>query len=180
MRIKFIQIILAFFLFCPALLFGQWEAFKNFDGRFELRVPGEMELKVDTLETAVGELAYHTFYLQSADDHQGVLLFMLSYCDYPPGGMHSDSLALLPDFFSTTIDASAESVKGEVLYQDSISMGDFPGRFWRTDYLEGAATIKTKAFLVGSRFYTLQAFMKKDYVLTPESDTFLNSFRLLE
>lgn len=156
-----------------------WKVFKSYEGRFRLVVPGEMIEKIDSIETRIGVLAYHTYFFQPEDEHADNLLYMLSYCDYPEYSVHSDSTDLLDDFFDTTIETAVESVNGELLYSDVIQFKHYPGRIWRIDYLDGKAVIKTKVFLIGRRYYSLQTIMHIGRSLNLSSDKFLDSFRLL-
>lgn len=105
---------------------------------------------------------------------------MLSYCDYPEGSLHHDSSDLVRDFLQATVEESAFSVAGTVTWSNSISVGRYPGRFWRVDYKDGRAVIKTKAFVAGRRYYSIQTVMRKSRSLNIAADKFLDSFRLLE
>lgn len=156
-----------------------WKEFKSYEGNFSVLAPGEMTQKVDTVETPVGKLAYHTFFHQSEDQKADNLFYMVSYCDYPPNSMHSDSTEILEEFFKTTIESAAFSVDGDLIYSTDVQLETYPGKFWRIEYLKGNAIIKTQAFLVGSRYYSTQTIMLKNKSLNPSSDKFFDSFRIL-
>ena len=163
----------------PIKVDDQWEEIKSYDGKFRILSPEAMTKKIDTVETQIGQLAYHTHFFQ--DDLQGENLFyMLSYCDYPEYTVHSDSTELLPEFFEATMESAAASVNGELLYSDDFSYREYPGKVWRIDYLEGKALIKTRAYLIGRRYYAMQTITLKDRSLNTASDKFLDSFRFLE
>ncbi len=159
---------------------GQWEEFVSYDGRFRILTPGPFKQKVDSIDTRLGPLAYHTFFHQPEGEAQENVLYMVSYCDYPAGTVHSDSLELLDEFFQATMEAATSSVRGELLYADDIRLDRYPGKVWRIDYLNGKAVIKTRAYVVGTRFYTVQTIMVRQRSLNRASDRFLDSFRLLE
>ncbi|MEL6924253.1 MAG: hypothetical protein AAFO94_09410 [Bacteroidota bacterium] len=175
------QIFSIVFISCISLAFTQndWQIFSNPSGNFKVEVPGTMQENVQEIQTAIGPLTYHTFIHQSTQDSADNVLYLLSYCDYPEGGMHSDSTALLKDFFETTISTATESVDGVLAYSTEDQLGDYPGRLWRIHYNGGAATIKTKAFLVGPRFYSVQTVTYRERSLNKSSERYLNSFRLL-
>ncbi|MFT5169115.1 MAG: hypothetical protein ACI8P3_004363 [Saprospiraceae bacterium] len=157
-----------------------WEWFTSETGLFSVLTPGEMIEKVEKSETAVGELSYHTFYYQPEDDKDADnFLYMVSYCDYPEGSIHSDSLELLKDFYDATIETSVHSVKGELFYQSDIKSGGYPGKIWRVNYGDNAAAIKTKAFLVKNRYYAVQTITLRDKSLNPSVDKFLDSFKII-
>lgn len=157
-----------------------WEEFKSNDGNFRVLTPAPLEQKVDTMETGIGELTYHTFFHQSPMNDAENVFYMVSYCDYPEGTVHSDSTEMLADFFAATMDAAVESVDGELVYSDDVEIGAYPGKFWRIHYLQGGAVIKTKAFLVKNRYYAVQTIMFREMSLNPKSDRFMDSFSLLE
>ncbi|MEM9922114.1 MAG: hypothetical protein AAF990_28680 [Bacteroidota bacterium] len=163
-----------------ALGFGKWEEFKSYDGRFRIMVPGPLELRTKQIETEIGDIYYHTYMLQSNDDQADNLVYMISYCDYPEGSVHSDSTALLEEFFDTTVETAMSSVNGNLRYSSKVQLKDYPGRIWRIDYNDDQAVIKTKCFLVGSRYYSIQAITVKDRSLNPAMDRFFDSFELLE
>lgn len=157
-----------------------WREFNSYDGHFSILSPGEMTQKIDSIQTPIGTLAYHVFFFQTNQQNADNVLYMLSYCDYPEGAIHSDSTELLKDFFDATVESAAKAVKGELMYERNAKYKDYPGKIWRIDYLDGKALIKTKAYVIGRRYYTIQTITRKDRSLNFSSDKFLDSFKLLE
>lgn len=158
----------------------KWRDFNSYDGRFRILIPGDITEKVDSIETAIGILEYHTFFYQSKESNADNVLYMLSYVDYPDQSIHSDSTELLKDFFAETIDAAVKTVKGELIYSNDWKYKDYPGKVWRIDYLDGKALVRTKAFVVRNRYYTLQTITKKERSVNFSADKFLDSFQLIE
>jgi hypothetical protein len=159
-----------------ALIF-QWEEFVSIEGRFRIYVPGPMTEKIDKVKTPLGDLDYHTFYFQNKDKTATTLFFMISYCDYPEGTFHRDSIQLIDEFFDETIDAATESLQGKLMYSEKIQLGNNPGRVWRIDYNSGNAVAKTKAFLSGRRYYAVQTIgLRTDHV---SNEKFFDSFKLI-
>lgn len=158
----------------------RWEETRSSEGGFRILAPGPMRSKVDTMKTAIGALAYHTFFYQPPDQGHDNQLYLVSYCDYPPHTVHSDSTDLLPEFFQASVEAASFSIDGEVRYADPLQYFHYPGYIWRIDYLNGQAVIKTKVYLVGRRLYTLQVATYRELNLNPLVDKFLDSFRLIE
>lgn len=157
---------------------ARWQEFRSEQGRFRVLVPGPMKEKQDTVDTFVGAVVYHTFFFQPFGQSGENLLYLLSYCDYPEHTVHSDSTDLLAEFFAITMSAAAESVDGEISYSDDIRLKRYPGKLWRVEYLDGKAIIKSRAYLVGRRFYSLQAVMFREKILNLSSERFLESFRV--
>lgn len=156
-----------------------WQVFTSVDGKFKIQTPQVLQESIDTLSTAIGEMAYHTFYYQPKTNADFNEMYMVSYVDYPEGGMHSDSTALLEDFFTNTMEAAVETVNGELRYHSDLEDLDYPGKLWRIDYLEGQAIIKTRAFLVNNRYYSIQTIAFKNKHLNSLTDRFMDSFQLL-
>lgn len=156
-----------------------WQEFLYFDGKFKVQSPANLTEKLDTITTPIGNLVYHTFFHQPDIRKSENAMYMISYVDYPEGAMHSDSTELLSEFFKGTIEAATESVKGELLYDSETTLRDYPGRVWRIDYLEGGAVIKTRAYMVNNRYYSIQTIALKDRNLNKASEVFLDSFELL-
>ncbi len=158
----------------------KWTLFQSYEGKFKVQVPDLMLEKVDTVETPIGKLAYHTFFYQDPTEYAENVLYMISYCDYPSETIHSDSVELVEALFETTMDAAAFSIDGELVYQTPVSLAGYPGRFWRINYLNNQAAVKTRAYFVENRYYAVQTIMYRALSLNRASDRFLESFRLME
>lgn len=172
--------LLLFGLFClPLSLGAQWAPFSSLDGRFQIPSPKPLEHQESTVETPMGAITYHTYFCKPDEDANGNHWFSVSYCDYPEGSVHSDSTALLEEFFEETIKESAFSVNGEVRYVETTDYNGLPGRFWRVDYLNGQAAIKSKAFLLAGRFYVIQVVSLSGKSANPDSQRFFDGFKLL-
>jgi hypothetical protein len=156
---------------------NHWQLYTSPDGRFQIEVPGSFTEKTDSVKTDVGDLVYHTFFLQT-DSTAENLFYMVSYCDYPASVVFADSTGLAEDFFKETIEAATETVKGELTYSADIQLDTHPGKTWRIDYLGGKAVIKNRAYLVGNRYYALQTIAWKDKSLNADGTKFFDSFKL--
>lgn len=169
------------FIFCVLIFFidaNEWIEHIDPAGKFKIATPAPLTHKADTIETEIGELIYHTLFYQ-AEAQSANQVFMLSYCDYPLGSVHSDSTALLEDFFKATIREATFSVNGELMYQSDELVQGFSGKYWRIDYRNRQAVIKTKAFVVENRYYAIQIVSTREKHLNPENERFINSFRLM-
>lgn len=179
-----IVVFVAFWVCSPFIAlsqtFSSWIPTNSYDGRFQLLSPGLMIEKTDSIETPLGKLAYRVHFHQPEDKKADNLLYMVSWCDYPEGSINADSTEMLEEFFNATMESAAFSVKGSVVYSDAYKMEDYPGRIWRIDYLDGNAIIKTRAFVVGSRYYALQTVSRKERHLNILGEKFFDSFRLIE
>ena len=156
-----------------------WKVFQSYEGSFKVEIPTGMMLQNErVIYTDIGEITYHTYYYQEEGKNFENALYVVSYCDYPDYTIHSDSTALLPEFFNNTITSAEESVIGELRYEEDINYKDFPGKLFRIDYREGTATLKSKVFIVKNRFYNIQIATTRGKSLNSAADRFLDSFRL--
>ncbi len=143
------------------------------EGNCQLVIPGLFKSYLDTFETEIGPLVYHTYLMQDTS-----LSYQFTFCDYPYETMHSDSIGLLNEFFESTIDESVLSIKGTKKYESEISQFGYPGWFWRIDFGQNKF-IKTKAFIAGRRFYTMQVFGHKSWDDQKKTFQFMDSFQFL-
>ncbi len=171
----------AIFFLLSTLVFAQaeWQEHVSVEGRFRVLLPGNFTEKVDSVETEIGHLVYHTFFLQTDEKTADNLFYMVSYCDYPASMVLADSVGLMEELFQTTIESAADAVKGSVAYSSDIQLDKYPGKQWRIDYLDGKAVIKNRAYLVGNRFFSLQTISYKEKSLNNDGTKFFDSFRLL-
>ena len=156
-----------------------WKEYKSLEGKFRVLVPGEFDKAVDSVQTPLGKLAHYILVYNNTQKNAENLFYMITFCDYPPGTIHSDSTELLKDFFAASVDQATSSVKGELAYQADIVQQGFPGKIWRINYLRDQAVIKTKAFMVRNRFYSIQTVTLKDMAINAASDRFFDSFLIL-
>ena len=155
-----------------------WVETVSYDGNFKVKAPGEMIHKQISKNTPVGELTYHSMFYEDEQDADNVL-YMISWVDYPEGSLHSDSLDLVQSFLDATVETAVLNVDGELMYQSDVQIESFPGRYWRIDYNKGTAVIKTKAFIAGRRYYSLQVASKHTKNINRAVDQFFDSFHLL-
>lgn len=155
-----------------------WEVYQDYDGRFSVALPAPFRTQLDTMTTAVGELVYHTYFLQVPSDTAENELYMLSYVDYPAGTLHHDSTELLGEFFDVTIETARKTVRGEVRFSTEDKLRGYPGRYWRIDYLNGRAGVRTKAFVVGNRYYTIQTISRRETGINRSTDRYFDSFTI--
>ena len=158
-----------------------WQEIKSYEGKFRVLCISDMVQKVDSIDTEVGKLAYHTYFHQPTDPKSAENLFyMVSYVDYPEFTVHSDSSALLESFFETTIESAVEAVDGNLLYSTDTNLDGFPGKLWRIEYLEGKVVIKTRGFVVKNRYYNIQTIAFKEKSINLAAERFFDSFYLFD
>ena len=77
-------ILLTLFFFTLNFTFQNWTEYKSFEGKFRVVTPGELTEKVDSIETEVGKLAYHTFVYQPKDIFPIVFSMFVLLCRLHP------------------------------------------------------------------------------------------------
>lgn len=158
-----------------------WSERNDIDGRFKLLAPAELTHKIDTVETDLGQQAYHTFFLQAPNkDEAENIIYAISYVDYPDGTLHHDSLELVSEFLTGTEEEAAVAVGGEVIYSSEKQISGFPARQWRIDYPSkgGTASARTLAGVANNRYYELKVFSLQASGLNKSADRFFDSVRL--
>ncbi len=155
-----------------------WQAYQDLDGRFQIKLPANWQHTIDSVDTAVGTLAYHTFFLQPPVDTADNEVYMLSYVDYPAGSLHHDSSELVTELLDATLATAVERMKGEVLFSTEKPLGHYPGRYWRIDYLQGQASVRTHALVAYNRYYALQTISRSGKGINKSSDRFFDSFSI--
>lgn len=154
----------------------EWKTFVDPNGMFEVDMPDSLKIDTSKVETQIGQL---TFVALQADERyeDGEVKYLLSFCDYPAGIFPADSTELIAAFFDETVAGSVESSGGEVLYSvDEEAI--YPTRLWKITSVNGFH-IKSKALLVGDRYYCLQIISPEKLSVRINGDKFFNSFKVL-
>lgn len=153
-----------------------WQELNCYSGNFQLQMPGKILEITDSIETEIGKMPYYTFFFRDEDDFGTV--YVASYCEYPKNSVHSDSTGIISDFFATTMDAARMSIHGDLVYSDDTNYQGYPGKIWRIDYKQGTGIIRSQAFLIKNKFYTLSVISDKIHLLNKQSEFFFDSFEI--
>lgn len=159
----------------------RWTELNDLDGRFSLIAPDELTHDIDSVETAMGIQAYHTFHLQAPDYKRAEnIIYALSYVDFPEGTIHHDSLELVTEFLLGTEEEALRAVGGETIYAADKLLFGYPSRQWRIDYPSkgGVASARTLAIVAGNRYYELKVFSRSDKGVNKSADKFFDSLRI--
>lgn len=159
----------------------RWTELNELDGRFSLIAPDVLTHDIDSVETAMGVQAYHTFHLQAPDYKRAEnIIYALSYVDFPEGTIHHDSLELVTEFLLGTEEEALRAVGGETIYAADKLLFGYPSRQWRIDYPSkgGVASARTLAIVAGNRYYELKVFSRSDKGVNKSADKFFDSLRI--
>ncbi len=142
--------------------------------------PGVYAERADTLTTEWGLTPILRYYFNDPDGASGNRLYTLTVVDYPEGSLPQDSVARRDALFAETLSAATESVDGELMFSDAITLDSHPGYVFRIDYNEGSKSVYNRAYFVGDRYYHLQVFSIKGDQGTKSRDRFFENFRPTE
>lgn len=156
----------------------RWELYQDLDGGFEILLPAPWEHRVDTVSTDIGPLAYHTYFLNVTVDTADNVFYMLSYVDYPEGSVHEDSTELVNELLEASQEEALERMSGELLFSTEKEIDFHAGRYWRIDYLDGNASVRTQAFVAGRRYYAIQTISRTRKGINKSTDKFFGSLRV--
>jgi len=173
----FLTLIATFGLVQPSIV-EEWVLFVDPEEQFEVSVPDSARLTSTKVSTALGDLDYNVVTSRELTDDE-VILYTLSYCDYPEGVFHKDSTELIELFFDETVAEAIESVDGSLLYSENFSGGKYPTRLWKivSDKLD--IHVKSKAMLVGDRYYCLQVTSPGSKSVKNSGNKFFDSFKVI-
>ena len=156
-----------------------WVLHTSKDGHFRVQSPGEMKEHIITSNPPIGEIKYHTFTYQDFDTVGNSTIYMVSYYDYPVEFDMQDSFELKKMLFEATVEEAVASVKGTLVYeQDDYSYSHY-GKFWRINYNEDTAFIKTRSFFYHNRYYSIQIIGAVHHTDGLSERKFFKSFQLI-
>ena len=163
----------------------EWVLFVDPNEQFEVSVPDSVILTTTKVHTPLGELEYVVVTSKKVSEDT-VVLYTLSYCDYPEGIFHRDSTELIALFFDETVTQAVESVDGILLYSEDVPYsanyggGKYPTRIWKIVSNKLDIHVKSKAMIVGNRYYCLQVATPASKSVHNGGNKFFDSFKVIE
>lgn len=145
---------------------GDWQLFTSAQGGFSIDMPGQPE--ASTQPSSGGATSY--VFSASKDGRS----YMASYTDLPASASGFTPKQLL----DSTRDGAATSSGGELVEEQEITLGQYPGRDFTLNVELLKNSIRQRAFLVGPRLYQIVTTGPGDDVNSADADRFFNSFRL--
>ncbi len=162
----------------------EWVLFVDPNEQFEVSVPDSVILTTTKVSTALGELEYVVISSREVSGDT-VVLYTVSYCDYPEGIFHRDSTELIALFFDETVAQAVKAVDGVLLYSEDVPYsanyggGVYPTRIWKIVSNEQDIHVKSKAMLVGDRYYCLQVTSSGSKSIHNDGHKFFDSFKVI-
>ena len=123
--------------------------------------PLPVEVRLDTLQTATGEVSVTTYYAADPKGRSGNRLYQLMTYAVPPGSFPADSVERIDAFFEATAEEAVLAVGGELKFMDATERA-YPGRVFRIDFGERGVVSRNYVYLVGDAYYHLQVLSARE------------------
>ncbi len=120
---------------------ADWIKYNSPEGRYSVLLPGEPKLSTQESTTATGEKFPQ--YIAASQDSSGALC-MVGYFNFAPGTAFS---------FDDGRDGMVAAVKGTLISEKTISLGDHPGRELRV----AATGDDGKKYIIRAKFYQAES-----------------------
>ena len=146
-----------------------WKEFASKDGQFKVLMPGTPKpRKVD----AESDLGKHVLYMNTVE--AGGTMYGANYCDFPA----EIRKVPLKQVYDSSRDGAVENLKGKLLSEKDIKLGDSPGREIQIEVAGGKSLFRVRVYLVEQRMYQVVVMGTKKAATSKESEKFLDSFKL--
>nr|MBN2276833.1 hypothetical protein [candidate division Zixibacteria bacterium] len=171
MRIKGL-ILIVLMLALGACTKSGWTEFHSSPGGFAVTSPGPLADTTILVGTAVGPIEMTTNMIRIDDYFYGV-----AWSDYPQIFIDSTPAE---NILSGARDGAVANIKGRLLDDRPIHIGDHPGREFEIEIAGGRGVMKMRIYLVGRRLFQVTAGTVMKNTSSPDMERFLDSFRLME
>ena len=149
------------------------------DASYRIEFPEKPTNQQQSVPSAVGELKMDiNMYDASAVKDEDNMVYGMITTEYPDSVMNSDKKELLPDFWRNSTDGAVKNVKGKLLSEKKLTLGEFPGYEIRIDFQDGMAVIVMRSFLVHNKMYVMQTIAEPKKDGNKSSKRFFESFKL--
>ncbi len=154
----------------------KYQEFESTVGGFLVRTPVKLKEEMQTIDTPAGKLELYMF---SGQKNQ--IGYVVGYMDYPQELASSSPQELLDNARNGAVNNLLGNLQGKLVSETRVSIGGNPGREIVGDAKTSGVdmTLKQRCFLVQNRLFILSVSAQKSTDGIKESDSFLESFRLL-
>lgn len=159
---------------------SQWKRIEALDKSCTIYAPLQMTVRVDSVDTEIGEIMTVQHLLQQSTEFTPNFMFNLTYTRYPQGVISLDSTAIIEDVLRTTFENSSLKLGGDLIYYSDIDYKDLPGKIWKIKYGDGQYMMKSKAFVDDDRLYLVQVASLAEFASNRAVDHFFDSFKVLD
>jgi hypothetical protein len=161
-------------LTCACLISTGPAEYTSQAGRFSIYAPAAMRQSKQTVDVEGMSIAIHMFTANVKDQSD-----MVAYSDYPDEVINQKD----PDsLLQSALSGAINNVKGTLISQDDITLDGYPGKeILASAYAANGqeAIMKARFYLVKNRLYMLIMVAPKGGLTREETDSFLDTFKLL-
>jgi len=157
---------------------SEWKLIKALDDGASVFAPQAMEVRIDSIETDIGQVLTVHHILKQSTAYSPNFLFHFSYTVYPDGLIPSDSILVIQDLLKTTVDNAVLMQNAELLYSSDKSYKDYKGMIWKTKYAEGAYVMKSEIYFAEDHLFMLQVGSVADIPTGEAVEHFFDSFKI--
>lgn len=150
-----------------------WKPYSSSSGQFTVLFPGNPLEFQESIDTPLGEIDLFGFGVERPDEAG----YLVAYSDFPVN--LAQAPIPLEDLLAGIMTGFINSIGGDILSQNSISLNGFPGQEARIQ-LEDNFVARYRVFIVNERMYQLAVFTDKEQYLPKSIEGFFNSFQLIE
>lgn len=147
---------------------------------YKILFPKKPDSSTKDIDSQIGKLTLHlNIYEVPENETDDNHLYMTNETSYPDSAINSDNMKIVDAFFTNAIAGSVKNVSGKLLSEKAISLGKYPGREVRIDYLNGVAIIKMRIYLVRNTTFMIQTITETKKQDNESINKFMNSFQLI-
>jgi hypothetical protein len=142
-----------------------WKTFTSAEGKFTVRMPG-------TPKSTVSDLANGGKIYQFVLD-KGDYAYIVSY-----NAIAEPEPEAVPALLNKTRDAMVSSLKGKLVEEKQVKLGDNPGKAIRVAMAASGGTAHVRGYIVGSRYYQVMLLGSDKALGAANADRYFASFQL--
>ena len=158
-----------------------WETTNIPDGNFQIKFPASPSMRKETAETVMGNIEQLVIESKPPIGMDDNLSYEASILVYPPEKINSRVITKqqTDQFLHHTIEGLARVLGGNIISEENVDYGLYPGKEVSLNFQEGMAEIKFRLYLIGNTLYTLKVTSVSNSTNNKSREYFLNSFKLI-
>ncbi len=149
----------------------EWKEFLCKEGRFKVLMPGIPKQEEVETESDFGPSLLHMNTVEAGGSFYGA-----HFNDFP----EAVKSVSLEQFYDSSRDVAAANMRGKVIGEEDVKLGDHPGREVRIEVNGGKHLFRSRVFLVGTRLHQIVVFGTKKAATSEDADKFLDSLKLID
>ncbi len=154
-----------------------WYQIKDEDAMFAMEIPGEPDIKTDSIHSEIGTVQIRSFV--SSDESE---IYMVNLTSYPSELNFFEQEDSIGFFMANTIKEQLLSQlnNGSLAFEYERDFDGIPGRFFQIFYDTDSSVVRTAVIPYDNQLLTLQYFCDYKSRLNKDADRFFDSFKHLK